>query len=116
MARTSSITLGLLILFACVADAHAILTSSLPGPKQVIKGPEIAVKLTFNSRIDAKRSRITLLRPDRSESPLIIGDQPSPGVLTSAAKDLKSGAYVLRWQVLAHDGHISRGEIPFSVQ
>jgi methionine-rich copper-binding protein CopC len=106
----------LLILFTWAADAHAILTSSLPGPKQVIKGPEIEVKLTFNSRIDAKRSRITLVRPDRSESQLIIGDQPSPGVLTSAAKDLKSGGYVLRWQVLAHDGHISRGEIPFSVQ
>ena len=115
MARKSSIVL-LLILFAWAADAHAILTSSLPGPKQVIKGPEIAVKLTFNSRIDAKRSRITLVRPDRSESQLTIGGQPSPGVLTSAAKDLKSGPYVLRWQVLAQDGHISRGEIPFSVQ
>jgi len=116
MARKSLIVLSLLILFAYAADGHAILTSSLPGPKQVIKGPEIAVKLTFNSRIDAKRSRITLVRPDRSESQLIIGDQPSPGVLTGAAKDLKSGAYVLRWQVLAHDGHITRGEIPFSVQ
>ena len=116
MARRSLIAISLLILFACAADAHAILTSSLPGPKQVIKGPEVAVKLTFNSRIDAKRSRLILVRPDRSENPLTIGDQPSPEVLTSAAKDLKSGAYVLRWQVLAHDGHISRGEIPFSVQ
>ena len=116
MARKSLIALSLLIILAFAADAHAILTSSLPGPKQVIKGPEIAVKLTFNSRIDAKRSRITLVRPDRSESQLIIGDQPSPGVLTSTAKDLKSGAHVLRWQVLANDGHITRGEIPFSVQ
>jgi methionine-rich copper-binding protein CopC len=116
MARKSLTALLSFILFAFAADGHAILTSSLPGPKQVIKGPEIAVKLTFNSRIDAKRSRITLVRPDRSESQLMIADQPSPGVLTSAAKDLKSGAYVLRWQVLAHDGHITRGEIPFSVQ
>jgi methionine-rich copper-binding protein CopC len=25
------------------------------------------------------------------------------------------GAYVLRWQVLAVDGHITRGDVPFTV-
>ena len=29
---------------------------------------------------------------------------------------LKPGAYAIRWQVLAPDGHISRGEIPFVCQ
>jgi methionine-rich copper-binding protein CopC len=28
---------------------------------------------------------------------------------------LAAGAYRLRWQVLASDGHITRGEIPFTV-
>jgi methionine-rich copper-binding protein CopC len=26
------------------------------------------------------------------------------------------GAYVLRWQVLATDGHITRGKVPFRVE
>jgi methionine-rich copper-binding protein CopC len=31
------------------------------------------------------------------------------------AADLAAGGYVLRWQVLAIDGHITRGDIPFAV-
>ena len=34
----------------------------------------------------------------------------------ATAKSLKPGAYSIRWQVLAPDGHISRGEIPFTVK
>ncbi len=96
--------------------AHAILTSSIPAAKQALRGPDISVRLTFNSRIDAKRSRLTLVAPGASEIRLGIGEQPSPEVLSSVAKGLRSGSYVLRWQVLASDGHISRGEIPFTVQ
>jgi methionine-rich copper-binding protein CopC len=29
---------------------------------------------------------------------------------------LKPGAYKLQWQVLAPDGHITRGVVPFSVK
>jgi methionine-rich copper-binding protein CopC len=36
-------------------------------------------------------------------------------MLISRADDLKRGAYKLRWQVLAADGHITRGEIFFKV-
>jgi hypothetical protein len=28
---------------------------------------------------------------------------------------LTPGVYVLRWQVLAIDGHITRGDVPFTV-
>jgi len=28
---------------------------------------------------------------------------------------LAPGAHVLRWQVLAIDGHITRGDVPFTV-
>jgi methionine-rich copper-binding protein CopC len=35
--------------------------------------------------------------------------------LTSQAQALNPGEYRIRWQVLASDGHITRGEIPFQV-
>jgi methionine-rich copper-binding protein CopC len=35
-------------------------------------------------------------------------------VLT-ATVTLTPGTYVLRWQVLAIDGHITRGDVPFTV-
>ena len=35
--------------------------------------------------------------------------------LVRSTDALSPGAYVLRWQVLAIDGHITRGDIPFVV-
>ena len=95
--------------------AHAILLSATPAVSQGLKGPNIPVKLEFNSRIDAKRSRLTLVLPDGEQRTLEIGLQSSPNCLISAAKGLARGPYVLRWQVLASDGHISRGEVPFRI-
>jgi hypothetical protein len=95
---------------------HAILLSSVPASKQVVKGPDVQVQVRFNSRIDVKRSRITLVAPDGAQAALAIAGQTSPDTLSSEAKGLKGGSYILRWQVLANDGHISRGEVPFQVQ
>jgi len=41
------------------------------------------------------------------------GDGP-PDLLTTTAA-LSPGGYVVRWQVLAVDGHITRGDVPFTV-
>ncbi len=97
-------------------DAHAILKSSTPAAGSVVVGPDVPVKLTFNVRVDAARSRLELLMPDASTTPLPAGKQPSPDALASELKGIQSGAYTIRWQVLAPDGHISRGEIPFTVK
>lgn len=105
--------------FVCASHslwAHAILIDAVPSANLVTSGHEIAIKLRFNSRIDGKRSRLSLLGPDERERDLVIGEQPSPDTITSAAKALPPGAYVLRWQVLAVDGHITRGEVPFRTQ
>ncbi len=95
---------------------HAILLSAQPAAKQVIPGPNVSIQLRFNLRIDAKRSRITLIAPDGGQTPLAILEQDSPSMLSSEAKGLKRGSYILRWQVLANDGHITRGEVPFRVE
>ena len=97
-------------------DAHAVLKSSSPAASSVVAGPDVAVTLTFNVRVDAARSRLELLMPDASTIPLPIGKQPAPDTLASRMSGLKSDAYTIRWQVLAPDGHISRGEIPFTVK
>ncbi|HXX26939.1 MAG TPA: copper resistance protein CopC, partial [Terriglobales bacterium] len=62
-----------------------------------------------------KRSRLELVGPDKT-STLLSTTQPSPDMLQAMAEGLKAGAYSLRWQVLAADGHITRGEIPFNVK
>ena len=61
------------------------------------------------------RSKLTLIRPDGTTEGLKIQEQPSPDTLVSAASKLKPGDYEIHWQVLATDGHITRGDIPFKV-
>ncbi len=96
--------------------AHAILVEATPAVNSTIAGPDISVKLKFNVRIDGARSRLSLLLPDKSTRQVQLQQQPSPDLLTANATGLSSGAYRLRWQVLASDGHITRGEVPFNVK
>jgi methionine-rich copper-binding protein CopC len=96
-------------------DGHAILRSTVPESNEVVDGATVHVRLQFSSRIDVKRSRLILLLPGGSERVLVV-DQPSPDTVRSEVAQLVPGQYLLRWQVLAEDGHITRGELPFRTQ
>jgi len=102
-------------LTAATMLAHAVLLESTPALKGSVAGPDVALKLRFNVRIDAARSRLTLVDPDGSSQTLEISGQDPPNTISTQAKGLHPGTYRLRWQVLASDGHITRGEIPFTV-
>jgi copper resistance protein C len=109
------LTIILLNGFSQRAWAHAILMESKPALHANVKGPEVAIWLRFNVRIDGSRSRLHLLAPDGSQQTLSLAKQANPDILQSQAGGLKPGAYRLQWQVLASDGHISRGEVAFTV-
>ena len=72
--------------------------------------------MRFNVRIDGTRSRVLLVAPDGKTSTLKLASQSKPDILQTRASDLKPGAYKLQWKVLASDGHMSNGEIPFTVK
>ena len=99
-----------------VALAHAVLVSSQPAENSTVAGPEVAVLLKYNSRVDMGHSTLTLLEPDGRVEKVPIASEPEPGVLSAKLTGLVKGAYVLRWQVLATDGHITRGKVPFQVK
>lgn len=102
-------------LLGASASAHAVLLESSPALKSSISGPDVPLRLRFNVRIDAARSRLTLVDPDGASRTIEIGTQELPNTLSAQARGLRPGFYRLRWQVLAADGHITRGEIPFTV-
>ena len=104
-----------MFLMAHSAMAHAILLESSPSINSTVAGPDILIKLRFNVRIDATRSRLTLVKPDASTQSLTITKEGPADALASRAQGLPPGKYRIRWQVLASDGHITRGEIPFQV-
>jgi methionine-rich copper-binding protein CopC len=97
------------------ALAHAILVESSPAIGATVAPGTIPLRLRFNSRIDRARSRLTLIRADSGTEILPIDDQGTDDVLTGAAT-LGAGRYTVRWQVLAVDGHITRGDIPIVVR
>jgi methionine-rich copper-binding protein CopC len=97
-----------------LALAHAVLVSSTPQKDAAVAGPNITINLKYNSRVDGARSSLSLLKPDGTIEK-ISASQPTPDVLSATGHGLAKGAYVLRWQVLASDGHITRGEVPFQV-
>ena len=97
------------------AFAHAVLVSSRPGENSTVTGPKLTVLLKYNSRIDTGHSTLTLLAPDGKIEDVAIGSRSGPNLLAANLTGLVKGPYVLRWQVLASDGHITRGEIPFQV-
>jgi len=115
--RRMPATLLLLLMVSAtqVCRAHAILMDSSPKLNSTVKGPDFDINLRFNVRIDGGRSRVRLVAPDGTSSTLTIANQASPDTLQTHAAGLKPGAYKLQWQVLASDGHMSKGEIPFMV-
>ena len=96
------------------ADAHAILEESQPPIGGTIPAGTVALTFRYNSRIDRARSRLTLIRSDRSKDTIAITKGGPPDII-DAHLDLTPGAYIIRWQVLAVDGHITRGDVPLTV-
>jgi copper resistance protein C len=97
-----------------VCWAHAILMDSSPKADSAVKGSELTISLRFNVRIDGERSRLRLTGPDGTIQTLAPCVQPTADTLQVHVSGLKAGAYKLGWQVLASDGHISSGAVPFT--
>ena len=98
------------------ASAHAILFEATPARNSVISAHSLAVKLRFNVRVDARRSRLALICPGGSLRTLQIKPEQPADIVAADISDLTAGSYDLQWQVLASDGHITRGAIPFTVK
>ncbi len=96
--------------------AHAILMHSSPAAHAVVNGDALSIDLHYNSRVDGARSKLILTGPDGKEVALGKILQPAPDTMASSAAHLTPGEYQLHWIALAADGHISRGEIPFTVK
>ena len=101
------------LFIAPAAFAHAIIVSSKPAANsQVPQGP-VEILLQYNSRIDATHSRVSLVDPAGKVAALNVADGSTPGSLTAAGTTDAPGTWIIRWQVLSVDGHITRGDIPF---
>jgi copper resistance protein C len=99
------------------AWARAILVDSTLHEAAVVCERTFAVELSFNARIDQRRSKLTLEDPAHHNAPVAIEDDSMlRSKLLARVSDLKPGSYKLHWEVFAADGHTTRGVISFSVR
>jgi copper resistance protein C len=121
-ASTLTVTRKVLALFSLALSiappmsAHAVLVAATPAVNGTVTGPDVKIHLRFNARIDSARSRLRLVLPDQSVHAVPVTQQTDPATLDSQVTGLLHGTYRLQWQVLAGDGHITRGEVPFQVK
>lgn len=108
------IVAGLILLAPKLASAHAILLQSQPADQATVAPGAQTLVLRYNSRIDHQLSRL-VLQGTNAQKTLTLEKESAADALAAKA-DLTPGTYVIHWQVLATDGHMTRGDVRFTVK
>jgi len=98
------------------AAAHAILMESQPAALSTVAAGPAHFVLRYNSRIDRDRSRFELRQAGAVSALNLSAVQPASPDTVAVDAPVTPGQWTLRWQVLAIDGHITRGDVPFTVK
>lgn len=112
------LSLLLFLVSPSVVAPHAIVLESSPAHDAVLARAPRQVTLRFNSRIEKRFTRVTLTHADRAPIPVALAADDAhatPDRLTIPLGPLGPGVYVLRYRVLAVDGHITEGALRFTV-
>jgi len=99
------------------AAAHAIILESEPARDAKLAEPPTRVYLRFNSKIEKRLTRVSISAADGRAVPLPVvadGSQAADRISLPLTA-LRPGAYVVRYKVLAADGHITEGGLRFCV-
>ncbi|AFZ69712.1 copper resistance CopC family protein [Deinococcus peraridilitoris] len=106
----------LLAVLGMQVSAHAFLVDTDPrgGARKPVGPPQVL--LTFSEPFAVNSQRVRLRTLSGKEVPLPPAQPTSGGrELTAPLPPLDEGVYVVEWQVLASDGHLSAGEFAFGV-
>ncbi|HEX6081334.1 MAG TPA: copper resistance CopC family protein [Methylomirabilota bacterium] len=98
------------------AHAHAIILESTPAAGSAGPAPKRLV-LRFNSRLEKSLCSVQLVGPgQRSIALMHLEPDAAPDTLAySLPPALPPGDYQVRWKVMAADGHVTEGAVPFTV-
>ncbi|HSS47283.1 MAG TPA: copper resistance CopC family protein [Burkholderiales bacterium] len=98
--------------------AHAIVIESNPREGAVLKRAPDRIQLRFNVKIEKALTRVTLIKGDKQAISLPQADfnRGAPERLEVPLPRLEPGNYMLRYSVLAADGHATQGVLRFSIE
>lgn len=103
------LTLGCLPPLAWLpAHAHAVITEDSLARQPVRANEPAHVRLQFNTGVEIKLSRVTLVSKGDVEQPVAIQAGAKPGQVLVSLPALAEGDYALRCQVFAADGHLTQ--------
>ncbi|MHB8647337.1 MAG: copper resistance CopC family protein, partial [Thermomicrobiales bacterium] len=108
---------GLMIVSASVS-AHVALVAATPVPGSTVGQPPVMIRIRFDQIPDPKFNDITLL--DTSGMRVAGGsateNASDPAVVEVVVKArLAPGLYTVAWQILAPDGHLTKGNYSFTL-
>ena len=108
--------LGLIGALDCLA-LHFALSRSEPAAEATVSPPE-ELRLWFTQAPQDKSASIHLLAGDAvvETGPAIPDSEDDRVYSVAVGRTLEDGAYNIAWRAMAADGHVVRGEIPFTVQ
>ena len=112
-----ALSAALLVWDPGAAAAHAIILESEPAAGAKLVEPPARIYLRFNSKLEKRLSQVTLTTADGRPVPVAVKADGSerPDRIGAPLGTLRPGAYVVRYKVLAADGHITEGALRFTV-
>src|SRR5688500_8698631 len=103
----------ILLAFPIIASAHTTISTSTPSEGEVITEPFNELSVEFAGSIE-DQSTLKLVREQEEIEidSILIEEKKMTG---SLASPLENGNYTLTWKVASKDGHVLKGDIPFTV-
>jgi methionine-rich copper-binding protein CopC len=101
-----------------IAFAHGKLESADPAAGSTVEAPTGPLRLTFNEDLEPAFSNVSVAdaKGTAVSNEKAKVDSSNPRVLTVAVPKLSSGSYAVRWAVMTHDGHKTKGDYKFAVK
>ena len=110
--------LGVVLLGAALAEAHAKLARSEPAAASTLRSAPGEVGLWFTERLEPSFSAAHLLDGERRRVDGAEGkvDGANPALLRMALPPLGTGRYTVVYRVVSIDIHVTAGELTFSIE
>ena len=114
---TVLVLLGVALVGAGPAEAHAKLARSEPAAASTLRSGPAEVRLWFTESLEAAFSSAHLLDGERRRVDGAAGrvDGANPALLRMALPALSVGRYTVVYRVVSIDSHVTEGELTFSI-
>ena len=114
---TVLVLLGIALVSAALAEAHARLARSEPAAASTLRSAPGAVRLWFTESLEATFSAAHLLDSERRRVDGADGkvDGTNPALLRMTLPPLGTGRYTVVYRVVSIDSHVTAGELTFSI-